>query len=281
MHQYPRSSLQLSKKPQLVHFPFLFFNHKFPRILLFLSSTLGEKNMRAVSLCCLATVSLAGIVSWSPVTSTAPTAPTWPSAWSSSFTEVSYYGGEVRQTNGSAFFDYPNGHLNWTRYNAIGDPVCASAFYMPADTTCSHIIDSGNMYLYTPEEDQCCLCCTAAQECEVFPPTVLQYYTYVTETSYMGQSVYEWTFTSGGLEATYLETTETDPVDRKWVAMFSPYFNYTSMWDFTSEVETSAFQLPAACPGSDLCTGVCVFVRNGGPPLKSTGKGSIQPFPFY
>lgn len=237
--------------------------------------------MRAIILLCLATASLADLSSWSPSTSTPPTAPTWPSAWSASFTEVSYYAGETRETNGSAFFDYPNGHLNWTRYNAVGDPVCATAFYLPPNTTCSHLIDSGNEYLYAPDGDQCCLCCTSAQQCGVFPPTVLQYYTYVAESQYMGKAVYEWTFPSGGMDMTYLETTEREPVDRKWVAMFSAYFNYTDFWDFTSEADASGFQLPAACPGADLCTGVCVFVRSGGPPMSSAGKSPTQPYPFY
>jgi hypothetical protein len=152
---------------------------------------------------------------------------------------------------------------------------------MPPNTTCSHLIDNGNMYLYTPAEDQCCLCCTSAQECGVFPPNSLQYYTYVDETQYNGESVYEWTFASGGLEATYLETTESEPADRKWVAMFMSYFNYTSFTGFTSPADTSDFELPGTCAGSDLCPGICVFVRSGGPPMKTMKIGSFQAFPYY
>ena len=219
--------------------------------------------MKAGLLIALAVVSTADIASW------APTAPSWPNAWSGYFTEISYYSGEVRETDGYAFFDYPNGHLNWTRFDAVGDPVCATAFYMPPDTTCSHLIANGTEYLYTPETDQCCTCCTSAQNCNVFPPTVLQYYTYVSQETYNGQEVYEWTYTSGGQQFYYLESTESTPTDRQWVAMFSPYFNYTNFWDFSSTVNSNSFQLPQSCPGSDMCTGVCVFVRSGGPPMKS------------
>ena len=223
--------------------------------------------MKAGLLIALAVVSTADIASW------APTAPSWPNTWSAYFTEISYYSGEVRETDGHAFFDYPNGHLNLTRFDAVGDPVCATAFYMPPDTTCSHLIANGTEYLYTPETDQCCTCCTSAQSCGVPSPTLLQYYTYIGQTSYNGQEVYEWNVGGGS----YLETTQASPTDRQWVASFSPFFNFTSVWEFTSTINSASFQLPSKCVNAGMCPGVCFFV-GGGPPMAKSHP--MRPFPI-
>jgi len=231
--------------------------------------------MKAVVLTCLVLVSFGDIASW------APAQPQWPQVFTAAWNEQMSFTGPVKYTGGVAFYDYPNGHLNWTRWDGVADPVCNSSVPLPYDTQCAHMVAEGQHYLFTPALGQCCLCCSEENGCGVPPPSSFSALSFIGEGQYLDREVYYWQKVANGFEVTYVETAQSVPVDRQWAALFSPYDNYTNVWSFEAGAGDS-FQLPSQCVGADLCGGACAYVRNREPgKLRSTRETLFSGLPFF
>ena len=239
-------------------------------------SLIGEINMKAVILVSLALVCLGDIASW------APRKPQWPPVFTAAWNEQTSYSGELKYTGGVAFYDYPNGHLNWTRWDGIADPVCNSSVPLPYDTQCAHMVADGHHYLYTPILGQCCMCCSDENGCGVPPPTTMQKLAFLGQGQFLGQKVYNWQNTVNGYDVTYVETALYNPVNRKWVALFSHYDNYTNVWSFNKKAQSSSFQLPSQCVGADMCGGICTYLRDHKPgQLRATRESLYRGLPLF
>lgn len=207
--------------------------------------------------------------------------PQWPPLFTAAWNEQTSYSGQMKYSGGSAFYDFPHGNMNWTRIDGNADPICVSSVPLPYDTQCSHVVSNGNHYLYTPILNQCCMCCTQANGCGIPGPWSFDKLKYSSQSQYLGQAVYNWIYTANGATVTYVETVAKKPTDRKWVALFSPYDNYTNVWEFNTEV-SDYFQLPAVCKGASLCGGVCEQVRDiQHPKLRATSENLFHGLPFF
>lgn len=232
--------------------------------------------MKAALTLCLVIGALASIQSW------APAQPHWPDTWTAAWNEQSDFTGELRFTGGEGLFDRPNGHLVWARTNGAADFVCNSSVPLPYDTPCSHIIANNTHFLFTPNLGQCCVCCTAAQGCGMPSDDGFNNFTYTSSYQYYGIDVFQWDANVNGYEVAYLESSEWNPASRSWVGLFTQYDNYTYVWDFQANVDTSGFRLPQTCNSAGLCPGgACAYLRNQETTRLRSSRSLLKNFPIF
>ena len=109
------------------------------------------------------------LICFSLISAQLPTTPVWPDQFEQSFTEVFAYGFLKGNAKGNFFYDWTNRRYRIDRDNGKYDRYCGTIFKF-TDAACSHIVTGGNRYLYFPDKNYCCNCCSDANGCGVLKP---------------------------------------------------------------------------------------------------------------
>lgn len=231
--------------------------------------------MRALLVASLVLACSANILAATPAPSQ------WPLAFTVFFNETTSYYGEAVYTGGFGLYDYPNGHMNWTRFNGAACPLCNSTFPDLNGTACAQLVSNQTVFLHAPEADKCCKCCSEADGCGMPTPNNTANFTYLGQAKYYGRKAYYWQQFINGYEVVYVETAQKKALQRDWLALFTPFDNYTYVSDFNRTVENNSFELPTSCQKAHFCSGVCADIRNqGSAKLRGSRQSIIRAFPF-
>jgi hypothetical protein len=194
-----------------------------------------------------------------------PTAtPIWPDQFEQTFEETLKYPVlGSHSTNGKFFYDWTNKRYRVDRENGHYDRYCGSV-YPFSNTECSHIVVDGDRYLWYPEKDYCCYCCSAQHGCGLLKPDWLsgaKFEDYVTEDG-DDQTVFE-KWNKPGLQDNFYFARAKDRVMRKidQVPNDIQTFNLDS---FSLGIkDQSVFTLPKECSKEKTCPfySVCTAVR--------------------
>lgn len=185
-----------------------------------------------------------------------PPMPDWPNVWQFNFVEEYSYGDEIFYTNGTYSYNYTSGATNNYRANGQFDFLCGTVF-PNVSTPCANIVNGTNRYLWFPQEDYCCVCCTAANGCGTLKPDWG-----LLDSQYLGDFEFNGTWTTGWLTGDggyYYQTLN------NW-----PYLFYRGDYDttifnqstFSQTFNPNVFNTPSACNGSGLCNGTCAILQN-------------------
>lgn len=173
-----------------------------------------------------------------------PDSPHWPETWAATWTLHSTEAGRTYYTQGKTVYSEKTGGLVWKVNSAQATAACSQSLPgLKKDTECSQILHEGRRYIYYPALAQCCLCTHHAQ----LPS--LQSFQYLHEEKYYGKSAYTWQ----SQNITYLESRDSEPRHRQWIALISPTHVYTSITNWTRTVSPYEFSLPAACIQASDC----------------------------
>ena len=230
--------------------------------------------MRTLLVASLVLVCTANILAATPVS------PQWPLTWSAFFNESTSFYGQIAYTGGFGFYDYPNGHLNWTRYNGAACPLCNSTFPQLNGGTCAQLVSNNTLFLHVPEANKCCMCCSAADGCALPAPNNTANFTYAGQSKYLGRNAYYWEQDTNNGAVLYVETTQKNPANRNWLGLFTPYDNYTYISDFNRST-ADYFQLPNVCAKAHFCPGICANIREQtSMKLRGSRQNLVRAFPF-
>merc|ERR1740117_1950068 len=99
-----------------------------------------------------------------------PSAPVWPKVFSQNFNDTNIFVEDKYQNaKGEYFYDVSDTNNTLTRIdldNGQNNIYCAEN--SPGVTSkCSQFVSNGDRYVYKPEHDDCCYCCSADQGCGV------------------------------------------------------------------------------------------------------------------
>lgn len=229
--------------------------------------------MKAIVAACLVLACSANIF-----TST-PDSPEWPLTWSAWFNETTNYYDNLAYTGGYGFYDYPSGHLNWTRFNGAADILCNSTWDLNG-TTCSHLYTNRTAYLHAPSLDSCCMCCTEENGCAMPLPNATANYTFLAKAKYYGQKAFFWREFINDVEVVYVETAQKNPLSRNMLAMLTGYDNYTYVSEFNRS-PNDLFELPTTCHKAKACPGLCATIRDqSAMKLRGSRKTLFRTFPY-
>jgi len=214
-----------------------------------------------LSLCALAVVS--AVVQ--------PSSPVWPNQWQSDFNEMAktpIIGSG--NTTGTFYYDYTNSVYRIDRKNGRADRYCGSV-KLHKDTPCTHLVVDDMRYLYYPELNYCCACCTSADGCGLVTPNWLNNATYVGQTTLDGVTVDEWSI-KGLQQNLYYEL----PSSRTPVLIDmqpNDYIYYNTSTFQAKIVDPSVFNLPAGCSPKTKCSklSVCGVARMQGAAKRALG----------
>ena len=186
--------------------------------------------------------------------------PTWTAAFSE---EVIDSKGKSHNTTGTSYYDSTTWQLRVDRTNAGADQFCAlnGLGKLGFDGQCSHYVTGGARYLYYPETDECCLCCTDADGCGVVMPDWLHNATFSGEMEHNGDQTYKWD-QKGMQDNFYYETVAEDPMDRALVSLYQMNDDLQDFADYSHDVPAGVFDLPTACLSKERCAllSVCTLV---------------------
>ncbi|GFN97477.1 secreted protein [Plakobranchus ocellatus] len=102
-----------------------------------------------------------------------PTPPTWPQAFSVSFSEILKFSGEVlAKNNGTWYYDYANRRARFVHGRGQRNSFCARQGLSPKDpqAPCSLVFLPGNMYVFYQESWTCCRLCGTDEGCTILKP---------------------------------------------------------------------------------------------------------------
>ena len=177
-----------------------------------------------------------------------PSLPHWPAAWAAHWNVHSKIGGRTHYAKGWTVYEEKTGEMVWSTTSAWSSEACSSALPQETDAECRQILQEGQRYIYFPSLAHCCQC---VQQLLPFPLSSLQYQHSET---YFGKPVYTWRSNN----FTYFETQHADPLQRQWTAFFSPDRVYTTVYNWTLDVQAYDFHLPPACSQAAECvSGPC------------------------
>ena len=149
------------------------------------------------------------------VTLSTPKTPVWPAQFSQEFHETNTYPviGSF-ETDGFFQYDMTNGRYRVDRTNGKGDRYCwLNGIKILQGKKCSHIVDQGKRYIYYPDNDECCYCCSAEHGCGLLRQDWLKGADFKGEVEINGIKAYKWD-KKGGQSNFYYETIAEDPLDR-------------------------------------------------------------------
>ena len=196
-----------------------------------------------------------------------PSEPRWPTKFTEQFHEEFDYPviGKY-ETEGTFYYDAGSMRYRVDRDNGHGDRYCAlNGGKIFKNTPCSHIVVDGDRYMYYPELDECCYCCSAEHGCGLLRTDWLSGATFEGEVEYQGYMAYKWD--KPGLQSNiYIETAEENPLDRKMLDMDQQpnddQLFYPNTWSTT--FDSSVLELPSICKKENSCAlaSTCTAVRN-------------------
>ena len=177
--------------------------------------------------------------------------PTWTAAFSE---EVIDSKGKSHNTTGTSYYDSTTWQLRVDRTNAGADQFCAlnGLGKLGFDGQCSHYVTGGERYLYYPETDECCLCCTDADGCGMLMPDWLGKAEFLGEMEHNGVQTYKWD-QKGAEDNYYYETVAEDPLDRTIVSVYQGYNDLQDFSDYSHAIPAGALDLPKACQRKERC----------------------------
>ena len=171
-----------------------------------------------------------------------------------------YYYDVSDESNMLTRLDRDNGR--WDRY-------CGLTHHLK-DQPCRHYITgaTGDRYLYYPDNDSCCYCCSGDHGCGVMKYDWTSDATYVGVEAVNGVDTFKWNKV-GSQDNFYWETSETNPADRIPVktdmgaGSTTDFIQDYTVDTFTTSVDKSVFDLPETCSKKKKCplTSVCTGLR--------------------
>lgn len=177
-----------------------------------------------------------------------PSAPQWPPMWAARWNLHSKVAGRTHYAEGWTAHNEKTGDLVWSTSSAWSSEACKNSVSLEADTECRQVVHEGRRYIYYPSLARCCQCSS-----ELWPSLLPSFGFQDTET-YFGKSVYTWQLHN----FTYFETRHTDPLQRQWTAFFSPDRVYTTVYNWTLDVQSYDLHLPQPCiQVSECLSGPC------------------------
>jgi hypothetical protein len=192
------------------------------------------------------------------------TTPVWPEQFEQNFEETLKYPVlGSHETSGKFYYDWTNKRYRVDRDNGHYDRYCGSV-YPFSNTPCSHIVTEGDRYLWYPEKNYCCYCCSSQHGCGLLKPDWLdgaKFEDYVKEDG-DDQTVYE-KWNKPGLQDNFFFARAKDRVMRRidQVPNDIQTFNVDSF--FQGIRDQSVFTLPDKCSKESTCPfySVCTAVR--------------------
>ena len=192
--------------------------------------------------------------------------PVWPNQFEQSFDETFTYPlVGTHTTKGKFFYDWTNKMYRVDRDNGHYDRYCGPV-YPFSNTPCSQIVTSGDRYLYFPQKDYCCYCCSSEHGCGILKPDWLSGASFIDYVTEQDGTVFE-KWNKPGLQSNFYYATATDRIMKK----IDQQPNDTQDFDVSSFKSTisdpNVFNLPAkckkdfACPFISACTAVRKMVE--------------------
>lgn len=106
------------------------------------------------------------LISTTAIFSSSSTATPWPQQWETTFSEHLSNTLSSGDTTGFWAYDYLNGRFYVERENGKLDRYCGTIFKF-VNTKCIQVVMEGVRFIYFPEKNFCCTCCTSEQGCGV------------------------------------------------------------------------------------------------------------------
>lgn len=184
-----------------------------------------------------------------------PANPEYFPTWTASFTEeIINSKGKSHNTTGTSYYDSTTWSLRVDRTNAGADQFCAlnGLKRLGFDGQCSHYVSGGERYLYYPEKDECCLCCTDADGCGMLMPDWLGKAEFLGQMEHNGVQTYKWD-QKGAEDNYYYETVAEDPLDREIVSVYQGNDDLQDFFDYSRSLPPAALTLPKACGRKERC----------------------------
>lgn len=196
-----------------------------------------------------------------------PSTPQWPNKFTENFHEIFDYPVVGRiETNGRFYYDFSSKRYRVDRDNGKGDRYCGiNGLKWLKNTPCSQFVVNGDRYIYYPQLNECCYCCSAEHGCGILKTDWLSGASFLGVVQYNGQSAYKWD--KAGLQSNfYYETMKADPLERVMLGMdqqpndeqqFNP-----ATW--SKSFDDSYLALPSICKKSTTCAlaSTCTAARN-------------------
>jgi hypothetical protein len=182
--------------------------------------------------------------------------PVWPDKFYQEFTEDTSYFFIKGHTQGKFYYDYQTRRYRIDREDGKYDRYCGTVYKLRS-TPCSHIVVDGVRYLYFPEKNDCCSCCTNKGGCGVLKPDWMKTGKKVEEYEKDGQTYQVWN--QRGLQDNLLTVVKKGD---SWV-MTSLDQKPNDLMTFNPDSETSDFdesvlELPDLCKTAQKCTKLSV-----------------------
>lgn len=114
-------------------------------------------------------ISILALACASVCLNSANTATPWISQWETTFTEHLSNTISKGDTTGFWSYDYLNQRFYVERENGKLDRYCGT-IYKFVNTKCVQVVTNGTRFIYFPEKNFCCSCCTSEQGCGVVKP---------------------------------------------------------------------------------------------------------------
>ena len=130
---------------------------------------------------------------------------------------------------------------------------------------CTEITTQGSRWLTWPSTGDCCLCCSYAQGCGPMKQDwVSANGKYVGQVSYNGVTADKWSVQGNSPNYWLQDATTGVPVAllQNTGTPNAEVDNYDASTLNTGAVNGNEFAVPPACKASNLCPGMCAFLRN-------------------
>ena len=190
--------------------------------------------------------------------------PVWPAQFEESFEETLKYpilGSHT--TSGKFYYDWTNKRYRVDRDNGHYDRYCGSV-YTFSNTPCSHIVVEGDRYLYFPEKNYCCYCCSSDHGCGLLKPNWLdgaKFVDYVKEEG--DETVFE-KWNKPGLQDNFYMARASDRVMRQMDQVPNDIQTFDMASYYEGIRDENVFNLPDKCSKKFTCPiySVCSALRN-------------------
>jgi hypothetical protein len=188
--------------------------------------------------------------------------PVWKNQFQESFQEYISTPDGDKQNNGTMYYDWTNKKYRVDRSSGEHDLWCGTV-YPKEDTPCSHIVIEGKRYLYFPQKQECCYCCSDENGCGVLKPDWLKDAEFLGYESLDGKTQLEKWSLSGLSLNLYWATADKRIMSR----LYQQSANDTQIWDTKTYKERiihpEILSLPDICKLEQDCpsTSTCQLVK--------------------
>jgi len=188
--------------------------------------------------------------------------PVWPNQFEESFEETFTYPVlGANTTKGRFFYDWLNKKYRVDRENGHYDRYCGP-IYPFSNTPCSQIVNDGDRYIYFPEKNYCCYCCSSEHGCGLLKPDWVsggEFVDYVTESDGV---VYE-KWNKPGLQSNFFWATAKDRVMKKIDQQPNDVQDFDVSTFKSYVADPSVLNKPSICKKENKCPtlSTCTAVR--------------------